>query len=357
MQETIREYGSDFDLASNRKYRNLFADRSFLANSDFFRSGRDILRAIAIRYKDIRKRVLLPALCCRPMVKPFEDNGLEAVYYKFKQDLTIDLNDVLSKLEPDDIIIYMNFIGIQAVKDETLEALRNQFPDLIMIEDRTQDYFYPRSSKFVPDYTLCSLRKWLAIPDGALLQSKDDSIKYGKDEDTFYSDFRFDMMVSKSEYLKSGNSKVKELVRSLAVTAGDYLDHDLSVINMSTRAFDILFNMDFSKMIEARKENSKILSEQLTRNERVRVLPGFQPGMPAIYYPILVENRDEFQRSLLKNGIYSEILWPLPAKACGVCEVCDDISTHILALPCDHRYDTADMMNIADIVNLTLEEL
>ena len=66
-----------------------------------------------------------------------------------------------------------------------------------------------------------------------------------------------------------------------------------------------------------------------------------------LYYPILVENRQEIQSYLCGNGIYASVLW----KESNKFEIEKDadaeyIYSHILAIPCDQRYSKIEMDKI-----------
>ena len=63
MNTKVHEWGSEFDWDSNLEFINN-QSQFFLKDTDFFQSGRDCLKAIAIRHKSLYKRILLPALCC-----------------------------------------------------------------------------------------------------------------------------------------------------------------------------------------------------------------------------------------------------------------------------------------------------
>ena len=347
MQKLIREFGSEFDLASNGEYIGSDINQAFFNNAVLLRSGRDGLRAIAKKYNGLYNRLVLPALCCESMVSPFQSNGYDVVCFKLNNDLTGNAEDVLAKLQPNDVFLYMNYFGIQSFSDETLELIRACFADLIMIEDKTHDFFSSKCNGFVPNFTVCSIRKWLAIPDGGLLFSEDEQVKFEKENNTFFADIRTEGLKNKSEYLKFGNPQLKELFRSQLDNANDYMDNDYTVAVQSQESQEILREVNFNKIVQVRRGNIRALFEQLKNIAGIKHLQSFSSDNCVLYYPILVDNRIEIQKKLAENNIYCPVIWPLPPLFVGICEVSDYISEHILAIPCDQRYRSSDMEYIS----------
>lgn len=343
MLKQMLEIGSDFDFNSNNEFIDINEPKSFLKDAEFYRSGRDALKAIAKNSKDKYKRILLPALCCESMVVPFQTNGYEISYYKLNPDLTANVEDVLSKLQPTNLFLYMNYFGIQSFPEENLQLIKQSFSSVIMIEDRTHEVLSLRQTSFIPEFTVCSIRKWLAIPDGGLLYSKSDKFNVRVEYDVYFSVVRKKALINKSKYLQSGNSELKELFRQQLADANTYLDNDKAVVSMSEESFEILRNINFKKVSEIRRRNTGFLHQALISLNNVKQIKELDIEREGLYYPVIFEDRDRIQKELANRKIYCPVIWPLPQEAKGICEVADYISAHMLALPCDQRYDISDM--------------
>lgn len=340
------EIGSEFDFDSNNEFIDINEPTSFLKDAEFYRSGRDALKAIATNYKGNYKRILLPALCCESMVVPFQTNGYEILYYKLNFNLTANVDDVLSKLQSTSLFLYMNYFGIQSFSEEDLQLIKQSFNSVIMIEDRTHDVLFLRQTCFVPDFTVCSIRKWLALPDGGLLYSKNDKLDESAENDVYFSDVRKKALKNKSEYLESGKPHLKELFRQQLSDANTYLDNDKAVVSMSEESLEILRYINFKKISEIRRENVKVLHQALINIKTVKLIIESSIEEPMLYYPVIFNDRDRTQRVLAEKGIFCPVIWPLPQGAKGLCKVADYISTNMLALPCDHRYGSSDIEHI-----------
>jgi hypothetical protein len=348
-QQLIHEYGSEFDWKSNSEFNNNNFKHSYFQGMDCFRSGRDALKGIALKYRSRYKRVLLPALCCDSMVQPFEVNDYDISYFKLNDDISADFEDILTKIESDTIFLYINYFGISTLSDLQLNLIQEKSPKTIMIEDRTHDIFMQRNRKFIPNYTVCSIRKWIAIPDGGILYSHYKQNDFQKRKDTYFGDIRTIALKMKSEYIKTGDIQIKTLFRKKLAEANFYLDMDEAVADMSQESYKLLRYIDFEKISKYRYENTQELSKQLINISGVKsILSGLEQG--GLYYPILVDNRDIIQRALAERNIYCPVIWPLPKGAKDICEVSENISKSMIALPCDHRYRKSDMKHICNVL-------
>lgn len=119
-------------------------------------------------------------------------------------------------------------------------------------------------------------------------------------------------------------------------------------MSMENRAY--LENIDFARVLAARRRNAAVLEQALAEPVSAgKLRPLCKSGTTAgLYYPILLENRDAVQQALARQNIYCPVIWPIPAQAQGVCETCEATAAHILALPCDQRYTEQDMATVAE---------
>ena len=119
-------------------------------------------------------------------------------------------------------------------------------------------------------------------------------------------------------------------------------------MSMENRAY--LENIDFALVLAARRRNAAGLEQALAALVSAgKLRPLCKSGTTAgLYYPILLENRDAVQQALARRNIYCPVIWPIPAQAQRICEICEATAAHILALPCDQRYTEQDMATIAE---------
>lgn len=355
MKYKVIEYGSEFDFESNNKYINNNGKCYKFLNASYFRSGRDALRSIAISNKNKYRRILIPALCCESMVEPFRRTGYEIIYFKLNQNITADYNDILDKLQDNTLILYINYFGINSLTNEKLMSIKQAFKNIKLIEDRTHDILVQRDDLDIADYTVASIRKWLAIPDGGILYTRDEEYKCIKEQDVYFANTRISALVNKSKYLSYGNEELKKIFRSELNESNLYLEQENRVVDMNYHSRIILEQIDFEKIFEDRKYNVKILLKLLQEVKGIKNIYKHEE-QSNLYYPILVENRDKLQSVLALNNIYCPVIWPLPKDARGVCNTSDYISDHMLAIPCDQRYEQIDMEHICRVLMSYMED-
>lgn len=349
----VFEIGSEYDWGSNKEFEKM-EDNNAIFNSGFdnvkfLRSGRDALRYIAKALKKEKKTVLMPALSCSCMPEPFEDENYEIVYYKLTTDFKVIVEDVLRKLKPDSIFLFMNYFAIPALNKSDLEKIAKSQNNVITVEDITHDFLKRGLETCNADITVCSIRKWFAIPDGGMLFSKIELPKITVEQDAFFANKRISAMKRKSVYLSNGKTEEKEIFRTELSEANQYIDAAKNVSAMSHQSVDVLRNINLSSMYKTRLRHCRNLFDKLSGLDNIRLM-GNESLESTLYFPILVENQNIIQRKLAERGVYAPVIWPLPKKAEGVCEVADDASNHMLGIPCDHRYMDEEILKVALII-------
>ena len=339
----MREYGSEHHWQSRRDFEGVTRRREIYAWR-FYRSGRDALKQVARLHRGAT--VLLPALCCESMILPFTFNGCPVRFYKLKPDLTGDEADVLSKAAPGTVLLYMPYFDIQPFTTDFLARLRQS--GVILLEDRTQDIIVGRPAPFLPDYTVASIRKWAALPEGGILKTDCSLLPAGADGR--FGALRRQAMEEKGLYLENGDAGLKQDFLEKFHEADALLDESGEPVAMSMENRAYLENIDFAKVLSARRRNAAVLEQALADLAAAGTIRPLckSETTAGLYYPILLENRDAVQQAMARQNIDCPVIWPIPAQAKGICETCEATAAHILALPCDQRYTEQDMAYIAE---------
>lgn len=352
------EYGYEYSSIDNEDCC-LDAPHSLFSNAHMLRSGRDAFKAIACQYS--KCTALLPALSCQSMISPFSLFGHKVLFYSLKPDLTADLDSIyrlFSKINNTILFVYMNYFGIKSISDDDLmtiyqhdmvgcKASRNK-NNIVMIEDRTHDLFSNESSYFLPDFSLASIRKWIAVPDGALLWIKDDKAPELDSEESFWKS-RLCAQKLKSQYHMSMDLSLKSKYREIFSKSSVVLDKGLKPIRISSFSEHIIQHTNFSSVMKKRKSNVDTMIDEMRGSELIKIIQPIS-GFSDLYVPFLVSNRDEIQKKLSALDIYCTIIWPLSEKQKRTCMVARWIDEHMLAAPCDQRYTEGDMKMIGMII-------
>lgn len=346
----IREYGSEFQLDEEivascaRKARFEFTS----GQVRFFRAGRDALRYLAARERDnCGGVVLLPALCCDSMSEPFVREGYKVVFFGVDADLRIDDADLTRKALANQgaLLLYMSYFGILPISPESVAGLKED-ASLTVVRDATHDVLGRRVDADGPDdFVLASLRKWTALPDGALLYSGHRDLGDAwLEADESFAELRRDAMTEKWRYLKEVGEASKPHYMAQLAKCNGVLDEMGGPYAMSVLSRDIMERTDWEAVGNARQCNAMLL---VSRLESVGLHCYCDVAIPPLYVPVILENRDSVQKALSAIDIYCPVLWPLPEGA-GKGGFAAEFSEKMLAIPCDQRYGETDMEYIAD---------
>ena len=355
------EFGSDIDINDNVKHIKERTNKKWLNNSYLFRSGRDTLKYIAKKHSKSHKRILMPIPCCDSMVKPFELYNYSVIYYPLINDYTIDYAYIKKVIKDNDLLLIENYFGLKTekgIKKETnlVNKLKNNLNNLIVIQDYTQSLSQALyANKQEDDYYIFSCRKWCGLPDGGILWSK-DKIKVDYDDyNQKYFDLRKEAMTLKSIYLNNEDANLKNRFLKLFKEAENLLDEDNKIIEMSDYSKKILFSIDFLEILQIRKNNikyfEKLINNKLSANKHFIKALSVGTNCSGQFFPIYVENQIELQKYLATNNIYCPIMWPsLLDEISSDFIFVNDLITHILAIPCDQRYNLEEIGYIIDIL-------
>lgn len=341
----VREFGSEFDMRSNAPYL-LQRETGDFDGMELFRSGRDALRAVALRSG--YDRVVLPALCCQSVADPFIRSGLQPVFYTLNDRLEPDLEQLETLLSRPSIFLNLNYFGKPFLSGEAVRSLRQTHPENLYLLDDTQGLLTDPQERNLYDAVAVSVRKWFALPDGGVLWQRTGSGETMPAQPEF-ARLRREAMERKSRYLESGDPAEKERFRALLGQAVHLIDTDDTLAGMEPESVSLLRHMDFQAILRRREANCAVLKSLLSLCGNLEFLPD-RPRGGGLYFPILVKERDAVQKALAEKDIYCPVIWPLPAECGGGGPVEQKIASSMLALPCDQRYGADDMTMIAETV-------
>ena len=332
-------------------------------------SGREAIELALISLErekpDTPKCCLMPSYMCDSVFLPFLHRGWELVFYSVDRDFETAGEEIFRlALEHDPGLIFIHpYYGA-----DTCAGIRGQLAALrrngvLVMEDVTQSYYLEEAGKNA-DFVVGSLRKWYAVPDGGFVVSDlplaEDALEPGE----AYARERLVPLFQKWEYLRE-----KERRPGGALTAGwlprkaEYLKKNRSlecaldcyrgVRRISRISVEILAKTDEEDARRRRAENYQALYDRICGMKRLWPILRKEEAQAPLYLPVYVKERDGLQRFLSERGIYAPVLWPVGEENrdfLGRDETY--IFEHMLALPIDQRYGTAEMEQIAEVLAL-----
>lgn len=349
----MKEIGSEFSLCEDQNYyfRKLI---KIGKKVQFLRCGRDAIGYLADFLPKKTEIVLMPSYCCDSMVDPFIFRGWKVIYYPINSDFSIDVNylqSLIKKMKPD-VILIMNFFGISNTIN-VVNIIKQDNPELQIIEDITHILFdLDKLCSQQVNYYVGSIRKWIGIPDGAIVISNNNKIPVINYVENNFVNLRRTGLNLKEDYLHTNSQTIKILFRKILLEAENSLEKGKIPYCISPESQSILQNLNTASLKKARKWNAITLLQKLKTIPQI----SFPINIDRIYentpfsIPIFISNRDEIQKEMAENGIYVAVLWPLSDEARKISPISVEIENTILSIPIDQRYDFADMDNIFNVI-------
>jgi dTDP-4-amino-4,6-dideoxygalactose transaminase len=356
----FKEIGSNFYTNNIRKASDL--DESVLKakynSTDNFVYPSLGRNAISIVLKELnlnRKIALIPGYTCEEVIKPFISENYELVFYHFNKDLTINLDDLKSKIDEfnPSVIFVHGFFGYNSFLSAKSMIQTARKKGCIIIEDDTQTVF-SELEMLSADYYLGSIRKWLEIPDGAYICSSGPLHLNSNEINYTYINLITEAYKMKSDYVNSLDLNLKLRYKKLYLEAQNLIDNDPMIFKMADSSKGIFNNYDLTLMKNLRIENFNYLLENIfDKFESLRpVISNFVTyNICPFYFPLFVDNRNKFQYILSENDIYATLIWPKAEFIKGLSEETEYIYEKIIGIPCDQRYTKNDMSRIIEVLN------
>ncbi len=124
---------------------------------------------------------------------------------------------------------------------------------------------------------------------------------------------------------------------------------------MSKLTEALLSNIDYNRVKNIRIANYKYLDSKLKKINKIDTSLDSNDVVPMIY-PFLI-NCDELRLLLIKNGIFVSQWWKKCLYSEATNEFERELSTYLIPLPIDQRYNCDDMEYISNFVlNICLKE-
>ncbi len=328
-------------------------------NVAFTHSGRSAITT-AVRHLGLEGcKVLVPAFSCHSITDAFLSCDCKVIYYPINRDLTVNENELLRLIDvrKPAILYICPLFGF-----DTSSLLRGRYKEIQdkgirIIEDVTHSLLSGFNTKTV-DVVVCSLRKWLEIPDGGFVWG----LKDFDTEDYYFTQQERAEIVNnfikasrlKLDYLTKGNEALKQIFLPLFYKNNELFDDTSISCRMSSFSYEILSQADFKRIIERRRVNYDFLLNHI-KNPLVDIIFKSLPAdVVPLYMPVYVGNgrRVDLQNALINERLYCPVIWPTPSQVLVACPG-KNVRFHneILSLVIDQRYDVSDMERLAWNIN------
>lgn len=331
----------------------LYGLSSVCPSSTFFSSGRDAIFALITSLPG--PRIWVPDFVCKSIYVTLQQTGRQLLFYPVTDQLLPD-SAWTSQIQPGDIVFITWLFGIRPT--EILSTLAQT--GAVVISDLSHKVFKLsnwQSAAAQSTYILTSLRKTMALPDGALLGSQRHEVAAPTEpaSESFWA-------VRAAALLSRGGSANQGFMSDenfhLFKKAEQWADaNPAAPRKMSDCARALLATRSENDWESARKEthhNQAILATHLAEKiscpqvKPTRTLPEIAVSS---FFPILLEpqQRDKIKNVLADQRIYCPVHWDT-----SFLDQPHPLSQRILSIPCDARYTHRDMTYIATVITAHL---
>lgn len=351
-----KEIGSIFPLSDAVLSKAESEKASYKRDRLYYSLCREALYDIAKAIGGSGNTVLIPAYTCQTVITPFKEAGWYCEYYSILRSLRINVQsllDLVEKHHPSLVVVHPYF-GMDLDENEKtfLTNLKNQGVDIVV--DLTQCLFstddYPFASFIVASY-----RKWMPIPDGGYLKNLSGKaiLSQPEGENKEFTEREISAMYLRGQYFENGEQRTKAISIRLSKAADCIAENGISPHIMSQIAYNLLNEHDIDYNQKSRCSNYMFLFHNIQdRKNIIKVCQNINDVTTApLYFTIYVKNRQSLQHKLAQDAIYAPVIWPVEDQEVSINDDVKYIYDHLLAIPCDQRYDKQDMQRVIDIIN------
>lgn len=351
-----KEIGSIFPL-SDKVLRKAESEQvAFGSDRIYYSLCREALYDIAKVLPSSNKVVLIPAYTCQTVITPFEEAGWRCEYYSIRKDLRINTEYMLWAIKENcpSVIIVHPYFGMDLNNEEIQLFTDVKLKGIEIVLDLTQCLFSIKQYQFA-SFVVASYRKWMPIPDGGYLKSflSGVTIKQPQNENRKFYEREMAAMYLRGQYFANGEQRTKDISIRLSKAADQIAQSNISSHRMSQVAYTLLRSEDLQKNQQFRCENYSFLFNHIQDSKIVKkVCSNLNEVTTApLYFTIYVRDRLALQRQLAQDAIYAPVIWPVEDERVLIDDDVRYIYEHLLAIPCDQRYNTGDMQRAITIIN------
>lgn len=321
------EIGSDYNL--NLKLNT---------NKIFFASGRIAIKNILNYILQYNEKSLIPNYLCDSIYNCF--NNFD--FYKINNVFEIDIEYLINLIKKNKykLIFIINYFGYVDKNIKTISKICKKY-NIVVIEDFTHNIY---TETFYGDISLCSYRKSLPSPFGAVVIYNNDKLNFNK---KISINFIYIFLV----FYKLIGMFLKNYLCIKWIWRPILLFCERNIDKIKYNDFDFINHIFYKYYYDIKDKTIRMQNmEYLNNNLKIKTLQKFTDTY--FCFPIFFKNEEErniTRQKLIENKIYCTVYWPLDFDTNNECN--HYITNHILCIPIDQRYDIKNMEYIKKILN------
>lgn len=282
------------------------------------------------------KHVYLPLYTCDAVVEPFKrlpDVGFSFYHINNKFEIAEEIT-----LHEGEYLIANNYFGL---KDAYIAQLAQKYGDRLIV-DNAQALFAPVLPNIKAAY---SARKYVGVADGGFAVGVDslEALNYELDD---ASEHDSHLLIRKEKGAEAGFK--------------DYQQNECKLDNkpirrMAYQTQDILLHIDYQNVIAKRRTNFEYLHKALGSQNQL-FLPELDSFSCPMVYPFIGRIDVDLRSKLIANKIFVARYWPNVTDWAKPDDLEYTLTTRLIPLPIDQRYNIQDIERISKLINEIYEK-
>ncbi len=301
--------------------------------------------AIALVARETRPRMTwLPSYVCKAVPGALSAVGAPFEWYPVGGDLRVRELGWLSRVEPGDLVVLVDYFGWPMDRDCAREVRRR---GARVLEDGAHALLSSHVLGPEADFAVLSPRKHLGVPDGGILLAKEGALdlsRIGLEEAPARLRQRALAACAGRRAFdeRGGDRDWFRLFREVEAEQpiGSFAASELARTTLGS-------GFDWESARRRRLENHGTLAALLGS---LALFPELPEGTVPLGFPVRHRSRDRIRDRLYSEEIYPPVHWPLAGFVPGTFRESHELAGEILTLPCDQRYGREHMERIARLV-------
>lgn len=292
-------------------------------------TGRNALEYILRSVGEV-KHIYLPYYTCEVVLEPITKLHIPYTYYHINQQFEM-VDDIQPK--KGEYIIANNYFGI---KDAYIQQLAERYGDHLIL-DCAQAFFAKPISRIKAFY---STRKYVGVADGGVAYLGNLPDNKVEVKETERSDEHDNHLLKRKQF-------------GAEVGFADYQANEKKLDNqpirlMSDTTKQILYHINYDKVITRRRENFKYLHAALIAKNQLQ-LPTLDSFVCPMVYSYKAKTNRNLRKELIENKVFVARYWPNVEEIEGF-ETEYAFAMNVIPIPCDQRYSDEEMNRIINII-------
>ena len=294
----------------------------------YVNSGRNALEYILKSLVNINK-IWIPYFTCEVILEPIIKLNIPYSFYSI--NISFEIVDTIL-LKEDEYLLVNNYFGI---KDNYIESLADKYGDKLIVDNAQSLYSIPISGI----NTFYSPRKFVGLPDGGIVYSNND---------IDYKLLEYDFSNERCSHL------LKRLELNAQIGYKDFKNNSSDLKNQPIKKMSLLTRKIMSTINFDDIKNKRLINFNYLHNclKSTNLLDDslFNDLNCPMVYPYLVDDKS-CKEKLIKNNIYVATYWPNVLEWCNHQQLEYLLSSKLVAIPIDQRYNIYHMYSNQKIIN------